>query len=296
MIESFDKRSGSIWYNGRFLPWQDVRLHVLSHGLHYASCVFEGERVYDGHVFKLKEHTQRFHHSARVMGFEIPYSIETLMQATRELIEKQNIQQGYVRPVAWRGSEMMAISAQKNQIHCAIAAWVWPSYFAPNLRKKGIRLQTAQWRRPAAAAAPCDAKAAGLYMICTLSKHAAEKNGYDDALMLDEHGNIAEATGANIFFIIDDALHTPTPNCFLNGITRQCVIAIAKKQGIPIHERTITPKEIASARAAFLTGTAVEITPIAAIDTTVLQGSPLLETLINAFDAYVQEDCRQQKG
>ena len=295
MLAPFDNRQGFIWYNGSFVAWTDATLHLLSHGLHYASCVFEGERVYDGVVFKLDEHTQRLHHSANLLGFSLPYDTPTLHEATAQLIKKQNIENGYVRPVAWRGSEMMAISAQQNRIHCAIAAWVWPSYFDPSLRKKGIRLQYATWHRPPSSCAPTSSKAAGLYMICTLSKHHAEKEGYDDALMLDHQGYIAEATGANIFFVIDDALHTPQPDCFLDGITRQCVIQLARNLDIPVFEKKLKPEDIKNAQAAFLTGTAVEITPIAEIDGLTLKGSPIIDRLIDAFNAYVADYCVHHK-
>ncbi|MBC6496999.1 MAG: branched-chain amino acid aminotransferase [Alphaproteobacteria bacterium GM7ARS4] len=295
MLESFDNRTGVIWYNNRFVPWREACVHVLSHGLHYASAVFEGERVYDGVVFKLDDHTQRLHESAKMMGFTLPFDSETISRATYELLHRQGIKNGYVRPIAWRGSEMMAISAQRNTIHMAIAAWEWPSYFDPDTRKKGIRLGYTPWRRPPANTAPVHAKAAGLYMICTLSKHHVEKKGYDDALMLDHHGHIAESTGANIFFVINDALHTPIPDCFLDGITRQCVIDIAQRQGIDVCERVITPKDVESADAAFLTGTAVEVTPIASIETVRLKGHPLVDTLIEAFQAYVRQTCHHHK-
>ncbi|MDP6305119.1 MAG: branched-chain amino acid aminotransferase, partial [Alphaproteobacteria bacterium] len=217
----FDDRDGVIWFNGEMVPWRDAQTHVLTHGLHYGSCVFEGERVYSGHVFKLREHTERLFHSAAVMGFEIPFSVDEIDAASKEVVAAQNIEDGYVRPVAWRGSEMMAVSAQQTKIHVAIATWPWPSYFTPEARLEGIRLGIAKWVRPAPNTAPTDSKAAGLYMICTLSKHAAEAQGYDDALMLDYRGRIAEATGANIFLVQKGVLHTPDPNCFLDGITRR---------------------------------------------------------------------------
>ena len=262
----YDKRSGKIWYNDELVDWEDVKLHVLSHGLHYASCVFEGERVYDGSIFKLEEHTARFFHSAKRMGFEIPYSEEEINIASNKIIATQNVENGYVRPVAWRGSEMMAISAQKTKIHVAIATWEWGSYFDPKLKLKGIKLDISNWRRPAPNTIPWDTKAAGLYMICTLSKHEAEAKGYSDALMLDYRGQIAEATGANIFFKMPDGkLHTPIADCFLDGITRRTVMKLAHDNGIEIIERKIMPEEMAEAEECFLTGTAAEVTPVQSI-------------------------------
>ena len=263
----YDKREGKIWYNNELVDWNDVKLHVLSHGLHYASCVFEGLRVYDGEIFKLEEHTDRLFHSAKRMDIKIPYSKEEINNACKKITSIQNVQNGYVRPFAWRGSEMMGVSAQQNTIHLAIAAWPWPSYFSPEARMKGIRLTTAAWRRPAPDTAPTNSKAAGLYMICTMSKHAAEAEGYDDALMLDWRGQVAESTGANIFLVFgDNKLHTPVPDCFLNGITRQTIIELAKARGIEIIERAIMPNELSSATEVFLTGTAAEVTPVGEID------------------------------
>tara|TARA_Y100000590_G_scaffold331805_1_gene377041 strand:- start:596 stop:1483 length:888 start_codon:yes stop_codon:yes gene_type:complete len=263
----YDKRSGKIWHNGKPIDWTDVKIHVLSHGLHYASCVFEGERVYDGEIFKLEEHTERLFHSASRLGFEIPYTKETLNKASKEIIGIQKVKNGYVRPVVWRGSEMMAISAQKTKIHVAIAAWEWGSYFDPNLKLKGIKLDISKWKRPAPDTIPWDTKASGLYMICTLSKHEAEKKGFTDSLMLDYQGNIAEATGANIFFKDKSGeLHTPVPDSFLNGITRRCVIDIAKSKGIKIVERKIKPEEMMDFEGCFLTGTAAEVTAVSQID------------------------------
>ncbi len=263
----YDKRNGKIWFNNEFVEWTNAKVHVLNHGLHYASCVFEGERVYDGQIFKLEEHTDRLFHSAKRMGFEIPYSKEQINKVCKEIITIQKVQNGYVRPLAWRGSEMMAISAQKNKIHVAIATWEWGSYFDPKLKLKGIKLNISKWYRPSPKSVPWDTKAAGLYMICTLSKHEAESKGYTDSLMLDHEGNIAEATGANIFFKNDkNELHTPTPDSFLDGITRRCVIGIAKSKGIKIVERKIKPEEMSNFIGCFLTGTAAEITPVSQID------------------------------
>ena len=265
-IIPFDKRIGFIWYNGEFVEWQNATTHVLNHGLHYASCVFEGLRVYGEKIFKLEEHTDRLFHSAERMGMTIPYSKEELNFAQEETVKKMNIKYGYVRPVAWRGSEMMAVSAQKNKINVAVATWEWPSYFSKEDRLKGIALQTAIWRRPSPDTIPTDAKAAGLYMICTLSKHEAEKNGYSDALMLDYKGRVSESTGSNIFFVMNGEIHTPIPDCFLNGITRKTVIDLAKSQNINVVEREIYPDEIKNADEIFLTGSAVEVTPVGKID------------------------------
>ena len=263
----YDKRSGKIWFDGKPVNWPDVKIHVLSHGLHYASCVFEGERVYDGEIFKLEEHTERLFHSASRLGFKILYTPELLNKVCKEIIAIQKVKNGYVRPIAWRGSEMMAISAQQTKIHVAIAAWEWGSYFDPNLKLKGIKLDISKWKRPAPDTIPWDTKASGLYMICTLSKHEAEKKGFTDSLMLDYQGNVAEATGANIFFKNKSGeLHTPIPDSFLNGITRRCVIDIAKSKDIKIVERKIKPEEMTNFAGCFLTGTAAEVTPVSQID------------------------------
>ena len=263
----FDKRSGKIWHNGQPINWSDVKIHVLSHGLHYASCVFEGERVYDGEIFKLEEHTERLFHSASRLGIKIPYDQKLLNKACKDIVTIQKVKNGYVRPVVWRGSEMMAISAQKTKIHVAIASWEWGSYFDPNLKLKGIKLNISKWKRPAPDTVPWDTKASGLYMICTLSKHEAEQAGFTDSLMLDHQGNVAESTGANIFFKDSfGTLHTPIPDSFLDGITRRCVIQIAISKGIKIVERKIKPEEMSSFVGCFLTGTAAEITPVSQID------------------------------
>ena len=262
----YDKREGKIWYNNELVDWNDVKLHVLSHGLHYASCVFEGLRVYDGEIFKLEEHTQRLFHSAKRMDIKIPYSEEEINQATKKIVSVQNVQNGYIRPVIWRGSEMMAVSAQKTKIHVAITTWEWGTYFDPKLKTEGIKLNISKWRRPAPNTIPWDTKASGLYMICTLSKHEAERDGYTDSLMLDHEGNIAEATGANIFFKDKNGeLHTPIPDSFLDGITRRTVIEIAKSKNIKVNERKILPKELSNFVGCFLTGTAAEVTPVSKI-------------------------------
>ena len=262
----YDKRSGKIWFNGKSVDWSEAKVHVLNHGLHYASSVFEGVRVYDGEVFKLKEHTDRLFYSAKRMGMDVPYSIDEINKATKEIVNIQKTQNGYIRPIIWRGSEMMAISAQKNKTNVAIATWEWGSYFDPKLKIEGIKLNISSWRRPSPASIPWDTKAAGLYMICTLSKHEAEAKGYIDSLMLDHEGNIAEATGANIFFKNNvGELHTPIPDSFLDGITRRCVIDIAKSKGIKVIERKIKLDDMSSFVGCFLTGTAAEVTPVASI-------------------------------
>ena len=284
MMIPYDKRDGKIWYNSELVNWSDVKLHVLSHGLHYASCVFEGERVYDGEIFKLEEHTSRFFHSAKRMGFEIPYSEDQINKASKNIISVQKVENGYVRPIAWRGSEMMAISAQQTKIHVAIATWEWGSYFDPKLKVEGIKLNISKWKRPAPDTIPWDTKASGLYMICTLSKHEAERDGYTDSLMLDHEGNVAEATGANIFFKDKDGnLHTPTPDSFLDGITRRTVIDIAKSKNIKVIERKITPDELKNFTGCFLTGTAAEVTPVSQI---VNYNFKVCKTIIELSDSY----------
>jgi len=262
----YDKRSGKIWYNNELVDWADAKIHILNHGLHYASCVFEGERVYDGLIFKLEQHTSRLFYSAKRMGMTIPYSEIEINNACKEIISVQNIKDGYVRPMAWRGSEMMAISAQKTKIHVAVATWDWGSYFDPKLKVNGIRLNISNWRKPPPSSIPWDTKASGLYMINTLSKHDAEQQGYTDSLMLDHEGNVAEATGANIFFKTEDGeIHTPIPDSFLDGITRRTVIEIAKSKGIKIEERKIKPEELKNFVGCFLTGSAAEVTPVSCI-------------------------------
>ncbi len=266
-IVPFDKREGFIWYNGEMVAWQDAKVHVLNHGLHYASCVFEGERIYSKTIFKSKLHSQRLHDSAKILGFEVPYSVDVLEQAKQAIAKKQNIEDGYMRAFAWRGSEKMAISAQNNTTHVAIACWPWPPYYSAEARRKGVNLKFAKYKRPSPETAPTAAKAAGLYMICTISKHEAESEGYNDALMLDYRGYLSEATGANLFLVMKNGeLHTPTPDCFLNGITRQTIIELAKKRGIKVVERHIKPEELVDAKDAFLTGSAAEVTRIGKVD------------------------------
>ena len=265
--QPYHDRDGFIWYDGALALWREATLHVLSHGLHYASAVFEGERAYGGKIFKLTEHSRRLADSAKLLGFELPCSVNDVDRACDEVLRANGISDGYVRPIAWRGSEMMGVSAQSTRIHLAIAAWDWGSYFSEDARLEGIRMRTSPWRRPSAECAPVHAKATGLYMICTLSKHQAENEGFHDALMLDWRGRVAEATGANIFLAMPDGrLHTPTPDCFLDGITRRTVIGLARARGIEVVERAIMPDELAEAREVFLTGTAAEVTPVGQID------------------------------
>jgi branched-chain amino acid aminotransferase len=285
---AFDDRDGLIWFNGKMIPWRDANVHVLTHGLHYASSVFEGERAYSGNIFKLRQHTERLFFSANQLGFEIPYSVEQIDRACVETSKANNIVDGYLRPVAWRGSEMMGVSAQDSRINVAIAAWAWPSYFSPESRMKGIKLQTSKWKRPSPETEPVHAKAAGLYMICTLSKHEAEKNGYDDSLMLDYRGQIAEATGANIFMVMgDNKLHTPTPDCFLDGITRQTIIELANVRDIQVIERAIMPEELANATEVFLTGTAAEVTPVGVIDDHTFKVGDISKWMMEDYDETV---------
>lgn len=287
-IIPFDDRDGVIWFDGALVPWREAKVHVLTHGLHYASCVFEGERVYNGSVFKLTEHSERLAKSAELLGFQIPWSVAEIDAATNLVVKETGLKDAYVRPVAWRGSEMMGVSAQNNRIHLAIAVWEWPSYFSPEAKMAGIRLMWAPFRRPAPDTAPTASKAAGLYMICTISKHAAEQQGYQDAVMLDYRGLLAEATGANLFLVIDGAIHTPTPDCFLDGITRRTVIDLAKKRGIDVIERQIKPEELASAQEVFLTGTAAEVTPVGQIGEHRFTPGRVCEALIKDYDAAVR--------
>ena len=286
----FDDRDGSIWFDGEMVPWRNAKTHCLSHGLHYASLVFEGERVYSGRVFKGAEHTARLRTSAKMLDFDVPVYDDALETAKHEVIKANNIIDGYVRAFCWRGSEMMAISAQQTTTHLAIAAWEWPSYFDPEIKMKGIALDIAKWRRPAPDSAPVHAKAAGLYMICTLSKHEAEKKGFEDALMLDYRGYVAEATGANVFFIdANDVIHTPIADCFLNGITRQTVIGMALANQMKVIERHIMPEEIADMKECFLTGTAAEVTPVSRIGEHHFSPSETSRSLVNEYEKMVRQ-------
>lgn len=284
----FDNRDGAIWMDGRLVPWRNAQVHVLSHGLHYAGAVFEGVRSYGGRIFKLREHSERLLRSAELLGYRIPFAVEEIDQACRDVLKENGIVDGYLRPLAWRGSEVMGISAQPAQIHLAVAAWPWSSYFSPEARLKGVRMTIAPWRRPAPDTAPTASKASGLYMICTMSKHAAEAQGYQDALLLDYRGRVAEATAANIFFAMDGALHTPIPECFLDGITRRTVIDLARRRGIEVVERAILPEELGNAQEAFLTGTAAEVTPIASIDGHCFQTGRITQTIVEDYHALVR--------
>ena len=284
----FDKRSGKIWFNNELCEWQDARVHIISHGMHYASLVFEGLRVYNTKIFKLEEHTDRLFKSAKILDMKIPYSYSEIIEATKKLVSDQNIQNGYVRPFVWRGSEMMGVSAQNTKINVAIAIWDWPTYFDADLKSKGIKLNISKWQRPPQNSSPWKSKAAGLYMICTLSKHQAEKEGYTDSLMLDHEGNIAEATSANIFFKDENnELHTPIPDSFLDGITRKTVIDLAKSKNIKMHERKISPKELPNFKGCFITGTAAEITPVGNILDNNFEVCDLIKDLSTSYEKLV---------
>lgn len=288
----FDDRDGWIWWDGALVPWREAKLHVLTHGMHYASAVFEGERAYSGNIFRLRDHTQRLLASGRIMGFEIPWTADQIDAACNEVLKANGLVDAYVRPIAWRGSEMLAVSAQQTKIHLAIAAWQWPSYFGDN-RMAGIRLGRGAWKRPSPETAPTAAKATGLYMIGTLSKHKAESEGYADALLLDWRGLVSEATGANIFFVFDGELHTPTPDCFLDGITRRSVMALAKNRQMKVHERPIRPEEISHATESFLAGTAAEVTPVREIDGVNLTPGRISETLMQDYAALVRKSPQE---
>ena len=284
----FDQRSGKIWFNNELCEWQDARVHIISHGMHYASLVFEGLRVYNKKIFKLKEHTERLFNSAKILDMKIPYSFDEIIEATKKLVSDQGIENGYIRPFVWRGSEMMGVSAQNTKINVAIAIWDWPTYFNPELKLKGIKLNISKWQRPPQNSSPWESKAAGLYMICTLSKHQAEKDGYTDSLMLDHEGNIAEATSANIFFKDkNNGLHTPIPDSFLDGITRKTVIDLAKSKNIKINERKISPDEISNFQGCFITGTAAEITPVGNILDNKFEVCDLIKDLSLSYEKLV---------
>ncbi|WP_419759054.1 branched-chain amino acid aminotransferase [Acidisoma sp.] len=283
----FDDRDGMIWWNGQLRPWRDAKLHVLSHGLHYGSAVFEGERAYSGNIFKLREHSERLKRSAELLGYTVPWSLEAIDEACRSTLAANNLTDAYVRPIAWRGSEQLAVSAKLTSINLAVAVWAWPNLFGAN-RMQGVRLGHATWKRPHPETAPTASKAAGLYMIGTMSKHQAEDQGFDDALMLDWRGHVSEATGANIFFVIDGELHTPTPDCFLDGITRRTVMALARRHQIKVVERTIMPDEMAGASEVFLAGTAAEVTPVRQIGELHFTPGPITERLLHEYEALVQ--------
>ena len=286
--QPYDQRDGYIWMNGELISWRDARVHLLTHALHYGSAVFEGERVYDGEIFKLSEHSQRLHESAKGLDFEIPYSVAEIDQACRDVVRANKLRDGYVRPLAWRGSEQMGVAARATKINLAIAAWDWGSYFDPAARTKGLRLTIGNYRRPDPRTAPAKSKAAGLYMICTIEKHRAEKEGYADALMLDWRGQIAEATGANIFFVKDGVLHTPLPDCFLDGITRRTVIGLAKQRGWKVVERAIMPEEMAEFSECFITGTAAEVTPVSEIGPYRFTIGDITRTLMDDYSTLVR--------
>lgn len=291
----FDDRDGMIWWNGHLRPWRDAKLHVLSHGLHYGSAVFEGERAYGGNIFKLREHSERLKHSAELLGYAIPWSVEQIDEACKAVLAANGLTDAYVRPIAWRGSEQLAVSAKLTSINLAIAVWAWPNLFGAD-RMKGVRLGHATWKRPHPETAPTASKAAGLYMIGTMSKHQAEDQGFDDALMLDWRGQVAEATGANIFFVMDGELHTPTPDCFLDGITRRTVMGIARRHQMKVVERAIQPAEMASASEVFLAGTAAEVTPVRQIGELSFTPGPITETLLRDYEALVHMSPEKVAG
>ena len=291
---SFDNIDGVIWYDGKLVPWKDANVHVLTHGLHYASCVFEGERAYGGKVFKSSEHSERLKMSANILDFEIPYSVAGIDAAKQLVIDSNNLPNAYLRPIAWRGSEMMGVAAQSNAIHLAIAAWNWPSYFDPATKLKGIRIDLAEYRRPDPKTIPALAKASGLYMICTISKHKAERKGYADAMMLDWEGRVAECTGANIFFVKDGAIHTPIADCFLAGITRATVIDLARRRGLEVVERRILPDELSSFSECFITGSAAEVTPVSEIAHWTFSSARISEQLMMDYAAEVQPKGRAE--
>jgi branched-chain amino acid aminotransferase len=283
----FDDRDGVIWWNGEFRPWRDSKLHVLSHGLHYASAVFEGERCYAGEIFKLREHTERLIQSGRILGFEIPYTAQQIDDACNETIRRNGLTNAYVRPIAWRGAEEMGVAAKATTVQLAIAVWEWGAYFGVEQRMKGVNLAMAKWRRPHPETAPTASKAAGLYMIGTMSKEAAMDQGADDAMMLDWKGDLAEATGANAFFVMDGEVHTPKPTCFLDGITRRTVMSLAEKRQMKVVERVIHPDELAKATEVFLAGTAAEVTPVRRIGERDFTPGAITETLMKDYDALV---------
>ena len=291
-VPPFDQRDGVIWMNGSMVPWADAKLHVLSHGLHYGSSVFEGERAYGGTVFKSTEHSERLLNSGRILDMTIPYTVADLDRIKAEVIAANNQTDCYVRPVAWRGSEMMAVAAQNSTINLAIACWAWPSMFDMTTKMNGIKLDIAEWRRPDPMTAPCHAKAAGLYMICTLSKHAAERRGYADALMLDWQGRVAECTGANVFFTQDGTIHTPIADCFLDGITRRTVIDLARRRDIEVIERRIMPDELDAFEECFITGTGAEVTPVAEIGPYGFKPGAISQAMVEDYAAEVQPKHR----
>lgn len=294
--QPFDNRPGFIWMDGAFVPWTAANVHVLTHGLHYGSAVFEGARAYEGAIFKLEDHTKRLIKSAEILDMKVPFTEDQINSAARELLARQGHKDAYVRPLVWRGSEMMGVGAPATKIHVSVAIWQWPAYFDPTLRQKGLRLEIAEWKRPAPDCAPTKSKAAGLYMICTLSRHAAERRGFNDAMMLDYRGQVAEATGANIFFVKDGALHTPTPDCFLDGITRRTVMDLARARQIKVSERAIMPAEMAGFEQCFLTGTAAEVTPVGSIGPYNFEVGELTRTIMSDYAAAVRAHAKVKVG
>lgn len=284
----FSDRDGLIWIDGKIVPWRDAKVHILTHGLHYASAVFEGERCYSGNIFKSQEHSERLIRSANLIDMKMTMTVDQINEAKEEILAANKLKDAYLRPVAWRGSEQMGISAQATLTHVAIACWEWPSYFSPEMREKGISLQTGKWRAPAPDTAPTASKASCLYATHTMSKHAAEHNGYTDALMLDYRGLVAEATGANLFMVKDGQIKTPIPDCFLNGLTRQTVIQLAKDLGLPIEETHIKPEDLAKADEVFLTGTAAEVTAVGKIDDILYKVGPVTRQLRDAYESLVR--------
>jgi branched-chain amino acid aminotransferase len=289
--QAFDDRDGWIWFDGRIIAWRDAKVHMLTHALHYASSVFEGERAYGGRIFESTAHSRRLKQSARILDFDIPWTIEDIDAAKAETLRRNHLVDAYVRPVAWRGSEMMGVGAPNAAIHLGIAAWEWPSYFDAGQRMQGVRIDRAEYRRPDPATAPALAKASGLYMICTLSRHRAERRGFADALMLDWQGRVAECTAANVFFVRDGALHTPIADCFLSGVTRATVIALARGLGLPVVERRIMPSELADFSECFLTGTAAEVTPVSAIGSIAYRPGVITAAVVDAYAETVRPRC-----
>jgi branched-chain amino acid aminotransferase len=287
-MSTYDQCDGFIWFNGELIPWSDARVHLLTHALHYGSAVFEGMRAYDGEIFKLTEHTQRLLKSAEILDFQVPYSVAELNEAAREVVRANKLSNAYVRPLAWRGSEQMGVSAQKTRINVAVAAWDWGPYFDPAARETGLKLTFAKYRRPDPKTAPVHSKAAGLYMICTIEKHRAEREGFADAVMLDWRGQVAECTGANIFFVKDGVIYTPTPDCFLDGITRRTVIGLAKRRGFQVVEKAIMPEELRDVTECFITGTAAEVMPVASIGEYAFTPGDITRTLMSDYTALVR--------
>ncbi len=291
-----DDRDGFIWMDGKMVPWREAKVHFVTHTLHYGSGVFEGIRAYGGHIFKLREHSQRLLDGCKIMDIKCPYTLEEINRACEETVKINKVNDGYLRPLIWRGSEALGVTAQSNKIHLAVASWEWPSYFSPELQQKGISLITSKWKRPSPESAPVHAKAVGLYMICTLSKHAAEAAGFNDSLMLDYRGQVAELTGANFFMIKNGEIHTPTPDCFLDGITRRTVMDLARQHGIKVIERAIMPEDLKTIDECFATGTAAEVTPIGRIDDIIYKVGPISKMLREEYGKLVRTPPQAKKG